>query len=563
VLVYRDDRRAADTATELRILVERQRVAEGGSEDDALAVLITAGEVESAICDALFATADAVEERTAALRAVSIAAARQYLRTACTDSARTVGGAIDGLTELAFPQTIEMRPSEGYAYYALFPETYAASARRLREDLKPRRACVIGIRSIGTSLSAVVAAALQPAMDVSTFTVRPRGHPFDRHVAIQPTLRDAWLRELALDAVFAIVDEGPGMSGSSFASVVCVLRDLGVPSNRIVLLPSWDPPPDQLRSETARAVWSAHRRYVTSALECNVTPERSLGSRQCGVDWSAGSWRAHVAMPESRWPAVQPQHERWKVSLPGEGRLLKFAGLGAYGAAAFERLRRVSASGMTQAATQLRRGFIDLTFIEGAVATPPFPDEEAETVGRYIGLRAAEFGDAPSDGRAIAEMTRTNVQELRTDEGPMPAAVLSRIHAVFESAPASDIDGRMLPYEWIRTPAGLMKVDVFEHGGDHFFPGAQNPAWDLAGASLELELSDTGVRRMLDAYKHASGDARAHERMSVYRLAYAAFRAGYAATAADALAGSAEGERFARVLARFRKHLRRLIPSVL
>jgi hypothetical protein len=51
--------------------------------------------------------------------------------------------------------------------------------------------------------------------------------------------------------------------------------------------------------------------------------------------------------------------------------------------------------------------------------------------------------------------------------------------------------------------------------------------------------------------------------MPVYRLAYAAFRAGYAATAADALAGSAEGERFARVLAQYREHLRRLIPSVL
>ena len=260
MLVYREDRRAAETATELRVLAERQRIAERGSQDDALAVLITAGEVESAICDAIFATGDAVDERTAALRAVSIAAARQYLRTPSTDSAPAVGAAINAVARMRLPRRIEMRPSEGYAFYALFPETYAASARRLRDDLKPRRACVIGIRSIGTSLSAIVAAALQPAMDVSTFTVRPRGHPFDRCVAMDATLRDAWLRELALDAVFAIVDEGPGLSGSSFASVVGVLRDLGVAADRIVLLPSWDPPPDQLRAEAARAVWRVHRR---------------------------------------------------------------------------------------------------------------------------------------------------------------------------------------------------------------------------------------------------------------------------------------------------------------
>ena len=302
---------------------------------------------------------------------------------------------------------------------------------------------------------------------------------------------------------------------------------------------------------------------MTSALECDLTPERLLGTRQSGVDWSAGSWRAHIGIPESRWPAVQPQHERWKVSLPRERRLLKFAGLGPYGASAFERLRRISSSGMTEAATQLRHGFVDLTFIEGAVATPPLTNGEAEAVGRYIGWRAAEFGSTPSDGRAVAEITRTNVQELRIDAGLMSAPVVSRLQAVFEGAPASDIDGRMLPHEWIRTPAGLRKVDVFEHGGDHFFPGAQNPAWDLAAASLELALGDTAVRRMLDAYKHASGDARAHERMPFYRLAYAAFRAGYASTAAEALAGSVEGERFARVLARYREHLRRLIPSVL
>jgi hypothetical protein len=51
--------------------------------------------------------------------------------------------------------------SEGYAYYALFPETYAATAKRFWAGARPPRVAVIGIRSIGTSLSAIVVEALR------------------------------------------------------------------------------------------------------------------------------------------------------------------------------------------------------------------------------------------------------------------------------------------------------------------------------------------------------------------------------------------------------------------
>ena len=76
---------------------------------------------------------------------------------------------------------------------------------------------MLGVRSIGTSLSAVVAAVLgERGCDVATWTVRPHGHPFDRRLALGPGLA-ARLSERS-DAELLVVDEGPGMSGSTFAA---------------------------------------------------------------------------------------------------------------------------------------------------------------------------------------------------------------------------------------------------------------------------------------------------------------------------------------------------------
>ena len=79
---------------------------------------------------------------------------------------------------------------------------------------------VIGIRSIGTGLAAIVAAALGAKRP---FTVRPVGHPFSRELRIGDGLKEQLLADP--HASFAIVDEGPGLSGSSFAAVIGWLRD--------------------------------------------------------------------------------------------------------------------------------------------------------------------------------------------------------------------------------------------------------------------------------------------------------------------------------------------------
>ena len=94
---------------------------------------------------------------------------------------------------------MEVRVPEGYAFYALHPALYASAAAHL----PPGDWRVIGIRSIGTSLSAVVAAALGAPPPV---TVRPTGHPFARELRLSAELEAEWA---AHAGPFVVVDEGP------------------------------------------------------------------------------------------------------------------------------------------------------------------------------------------------------------------------------------------------------------------------------------------------------------------------------------------------------------------
>ena len=55
------------------------------------------------------------------------------------------------------PETVTVSVPEGFAYYALYPEMYRIAAREFAREQRPRAAVVIGIRSIGAALAAVVA----------------------------------------------------------------------------------------------------------------------------------------------------------------------------------------------------------------------------------------------------------------------------------------------------------------------------------------------------------------------------------------------------------------------
>src|SRR5690606_16060997 len=132
-------------------------------------------------------------------------------------------------------------------------------------------------------------------------------------------LEAAWRAEPG--ACFAVVDEGPGISGSSFASVAETLLGLGSRAERIVLLPSWNPEPDALRSVRARLTWRRHRIYLASFESVWVDSGRLAAALPQGalLDLSAGAWRRLSGLPGAALPAVHPQHERRKYLLIAAG----------------------------------------------------------------------------------------------------------------------------------------------------------------------------------------------------------------------------------------------------
>jgi hypothetical protein len=551
LLIYRDDTRAVDTRQELMRL--RHAVAGAGagcSRDAALEYLIDIAEIESALLDVLNPDADGGHPVTTSLRDASMTAGRVWLEACdCRPRVRELGDALAAVPIDVVPAKIECRTSEGYAYYALYPEAYAAAAQRVLQELTPTRVVVIGIRSIGVSLAAVVAAVLERGnCPVWSCSVRPHGHPFSRRVMVDATLAARWRAEAGCGALFVVVDEGPGLSGSSFASVVTALDEIGIGVDRVVLLPSWNPPPASLRSRVAQEIWSRCRRYTVDAAAAGISPTRMFGTTAPADDYSAGRWRGSISGPEENWPAIHPQHERWKAFVARSGRLIKFVGLGRYGQRCADRSRALFEIGEGPAPGELRNGFLDMPFVRGTPLDRRTSVTDASMIGRYIGRIAAAFRleHAPPNA-AMLQMVETNVSELldRPFTGPLPVI-----------GPTAQIDGRMLAHEWLRTPAGLVKTDALDHHCDHFFPGSQDPAWDLAAAIVEFGFGGTACAALLKGYELQSGDRLVHRRLPFHLVAYPAFRAGYASMAIEGLGGTAEGARFARDRSRYVAALR-------
>jgi hypothetical protein len=101
-------------------------------------------------------------------------------------------------------------------------------------------------------------------------------------------------------------------------------------------------------------------------------------------------------------------------------------------------------------------------------------------------------------------------------------------------------DGRLHEHEWLRLPDGrLLKADALDHHRAHDLVGAQDIAWDAAGAVVELGL------------KAALGDPHL---TAFYRVAYCAFQIG-AHSLGNSMSPEAERPRHETAIARYRSAL--------
>ncbi|MGH9481440.1 MAG: hypothetical protein ACRD1L_05055 [Terriglobales bacterium] len=488
-----------------------ERAAQSG---DRLDLLLAGARLECALAD-LEAEDDWEEGRRARLD-FSRRAAAWYLGR---------GGRPDRAMLAALRQTprsnlsVTVSTPEGLRYYALAPKGFAAAAERWRrEHPQPEAVWVLGLRSMGSVLAPVVAEALaRPGRgNVRCLTLRPVGPPAARQIAATVRLR----RALAgWPGAFLIVDEGPGLSGSSFGGAVAFLAGLGVAESRLALLVSGSPPAERLSSPQAAAGWRRWQIYVAHPLP----PPYSDGGP--ARELSGGAWRGVLGGLAAT--PVWGEHERRKFLTDRGKTLVKFAGLGSYGQQTAERARRLGAAGWGPALApdaEAEPGWLRYRRLRARPLSARPGRSWCEFAGRYLAWVRSEYrlGPPAPPSPALGEMVAINQERMLgidpTSEAPPGVPVA--------------LDGRMLPIEWGQVNGSWVKFDATDHGDDPFFPGPADIAWDLSALAVEFGAARGAAAAA--AYRRHSGETEAAlaPRLRWHGLAYALFRAAYCSFAA-------------------------------
>lgn len=476
-------------------------------------------------------------------------------RSGFQDARDILPGSLARLEALGAPQqTLQTKTAEGYAFYALYPESYLAAAARsgLGPDTR-----LIGIRSIGAGLAALVAAALDAKPPV---TVRPTGHPFRRKVSVGPTLT----AELAADrdAPYAIVDEGPGLSGSSFGAVADWLEACGIAPHRIHVFPSHGGDLGSQASALHRERWAAVRRHcadVDDWLIRSPNPahrlETWLADRVGPLDGpvedlSGGRWRELLHPPGSDWPPSNTQQERRKffARAGGELWLAKFAGLGVAGTRKLATAKRLQDGGFVPEAVGLCHGFLVQRFVPARPLDLHAFDRRRliERVGAYLGFRARHLEASDAMGASLPALARMTVHNTRHALGDVAAAALEgRLQGAVHldgCVRRVDTDNRLHLWEWLATEDGrLLKADALDHSTAHDLVGCQDVAWDVAGAGFELDLTGDEQADLCALVGQAAGRSVDADLVAFLRPCYLAFQLGAWTLAAEAVGGAEVG----------------------
>ena len=492
----RDVLQVSELITQLREeMLDLLRVA--GSAPDAL---VRAGELETGLADS------GRQDESNAMSVCDLLASH-----ACGQQV-DINVALQDLTQVKAEGEIACSHPEGFSYYGLNPTDFAAVARSLAPELGPR-AALIGIRSVGSALSSIVAASLRSvAIRAERITVRPEGEPYHRIARFSLT-QQWWIRQnLQHGAGFVIVDEGPGFSGSTLLSVAEALQNSGVPRSRIWILCSR--PVDQSHGALGEYRWTAVGYGRSVPAEC----DRNLGS---------GLWRELMYDNALHWPASWSELERIKhLSIDGTT-LIKFEGFGRFGARARNQAQTLGNAGFSPELLRFEDGFARYRWMDSR----PLQAEDVSytllaRMAKYCAFRAENFSCRHVTTEPLTNMMRRNLEiefgtRINVPELPVEAPVYA--------------DCRMMPHEWLQDRyGGVLKTDSVGHGEGHQLPGPVDIAWDLAGVIAEWQLSDSHSDAFLEAYKRESGDDP-RSRIPGYLLAYLTHRMAHCRMAAASM----------------------------
>lgn len=493
------------------------------ARDELIDALLRAGGLECAL----------VDHDAGSMEAHVIAEAADQLASALLTKSRPHISAKLAATlgELQVPRSLTLSTPEGFCYYALHPLDYADLLAA--EATYPPAAAVVGIRSIGTTLSAIVRAWFSAkGIGAARITVRPIGHPFERRLPVTQDERNWIAAQNGQNAHFFVVDEGPGLSGSSFLSVAEALVEEGVPAERIVLMPSSTPNLENLVAPNAAQRW---KNFRTTPLK----PTRYMPS-QADEYIGGGAWRSRVFDSEADWPGVWPWTERQKYTSRNGTLLFRFDGHGHYGKAVRQRSQLLANHGWGPQISSGGDGFSVSAWLSGARLQ--CANREVVThLARYCAFRSEHLTSPVASETELEHMAQINLERA--------LGVSRQIKLPVERPVVAD--ARMMPFEWIALNDGsLQKFDAADHGDNHFFPGPTDIAWDLAGAIVEWELNAEAADLLLSEYCRISGD-EVQKRLPDYLIAYSSFRMAFAQSAANSIAEFGEKSRLRQEATRY------------
>jgi hypothetical protein len=510
----------------------------GRADSVARDALIYFGLLEQASADACSAApANTAEPQSAT---GGIAAATD---TAAEILAGSIGGAAGAAALLAAlgrvdtidrGRTVVCMLPEGYAFYGLFPELYIQLGAAIGKQLRGAPVIVIGIRSIGTSLSAAVQAGLRRArIWAQRFTVRPAGDPFARVTTLTADQIAQCRAASSRNAHFLIVDEGPGLSGSSIASVASALEELGIARSRIRVACANCPEHLPMATAWTQSIWQGVQWWAAHDLEQVFWHERipALLSRDLHTsvrlerEFSWGAWS------DTRASSVPLPHlERRKLLLEIDGRavMAKFVGFGEVGARKAQLYAMLSEAGFVPA----YRGYA-----HGLLLTDWIASDEHLRASRgegHIPLATAapyyahifRHAKAPNAGLDLQDLAMTTAAIAASWQGTFNVQTLYERAAMAESAGVRALEGdqRPEPIEWLAANGRILKCDAADHFLDHTWARHLDICFDLAGFALEWRLDPGEMQAFLALYEELSGDRLVRNRLPFFSALYAAHR---------------------------------------
>ncbi len=284
-------------------------------------------------------------------------------------------------------------------------------------------------------------------------------------------------------------------------------------------------------------------------------------------DIGAGLWRALLFKDEAHWPPVHLHQESRKLLVrTASGTWLLKPG----GKAALERAGVLQDAGLIPPVEGLRQGLLVSPWLNAR----PFSnladhtrrrllDPLLDQTARYLALLADRFPATDAEGASLTQLLdmaeRTTRDTLGADAAEPLQAWRPLLGDLARQVRRVQTDNRMQAWEWLVIPDGrILKADALDHR--HDLVGAQDLAWDIAGAAVELDLGEAERDLLLERLARRGQRDYLGQRpllLAFHEAAYLAYQLGHWTQAAESLADTnpAETQRLQAAANRYRNRL--------